>query len=118
MLRIVTILSLFAFALFAAGDATFDGPKRDLNISAIIMFFIFIAGTLAITKWAASKTKSASDFYTAGGGISGFQNGMAIAGDYMSAASFLGISGMIYLNGYDGLIYAVGFLVGWPVILF
>ena len=117
MFKIFTILSLFALGLFAAGDATFEG-KRDLNISAIIMFFIFIAGTLGITKWAASKTKSASDFYTAGGGITGFQNGMAIAGDYMSAASFLGISGMIYLNGYDGLVYAVGFLVGWPVILF
>ncbi len=117
MLRVIFILALFAFGLFAAGDATFEG-KRDLNIPAIIMFFIFIAGTLGITKWAASKTKSASDFYTAGGGITGFQNGMAIAGDYMSAASFLGISGMIYLSGYDGLIYAVGFLVGWPVILF
>ncbi|WP_368029493.1 cation acetate symporter [Arcobacter sp. s6] len=117
MFKIITILSLVALGLFAAGDATFSG-KRDLNVSAIIMFFIFIAGTLLITKWAASKTKSASDFYTAGGGITGFQNGMAIAGDYMSAASFLGISGMIYLSGYDGLIYAVGFLVGWPVILF
>ncbi|MFA7084199.1 MAG: cation acetate symporter [Arcobacteraceae bacterium] len=117
MFRIITLLSLCAIALFAAGDASFEG-KRDLNISAIIMFFIFIAGTLGITKWAASKTKSASDFYTAGGGITGFQNGMAIAGDYMSAASFLGISGMIYLNGFDGLVYAVGFLVGWPVILF
>ena len=117
MFKIITILSLLALGLFAAGDATFSG-KRDLNIPAIIMFFIFIAGTLGITKWAASKTKSASDFYTAGGGITGFQNGMAIAGDYMSAASFLGISGMIYLSGYDGLIYAVGFLVGWPVILF
>ena len=117
MFKIITILSLIALGLFAAGDATFSG-KRDLNVSAIIMFFIFIAGTLLITKWAASKTKSASDFYTAGGGITGFQNGMAIAGDYMSAASFLGISGMIYLSGYDGLIYAVGFLVGWPVILF
>jgi cation/acetate symporter len=85
MLKIITILSLFVLAMFAAGDATFEG-KRDLNVSAIIMFFIFIAGTLGITKWAASKTKSASDFYTAGGGISGFQNGMAIAGDYMSAA--------------------------------
>ena len=117
MFKIIALLSLFALGLFAAGDATFEG-KRELNISAIIMFFIFIAGTLGITKWAASKTKSASDFYTAGGGITGFQNGMAIAGDYMSAASFLGISGMIYLSGYDGLVYAVGFLVGWPVILF
>jgi cation/acetate symporter len=82
------------------------------------MFFVFIAGTLGITFWAARKTKSANDFYTAGGGITGFQNGLAIAGDYMSAAAFLGVSGLIYMNGYDGVIYAVSFLVGWPVILF
>ena len=118
MLRILAVLSLLALGLFAAGDAQFQAVKRELNVPAIIMFFIFIVATLGITKWAASKTKSASDFYTAGGGISGFQNGMAIAGDYMSAASFLGLSGMIYLSGYDGLVYAVGFLVGWPVILF
>ncbi|MDD3055088.1 MAG: cation acetate symporter [Aliarcobacter sp.] len=118
MLKIFTLLSILAITVFAAGDSLGDMGKSSLNIPAIIMFFIFIAGTLGITKWAASKTKSASDFYTAGGGITGFQNGMAIAGDYMSAASFLGISGMIYLSGYDGLIYAVGFLVGWPVILF
>ena len=118
MLKIFALLSILAITVFAAGDSLGDMGKSDLNVSAIIMFFIFIAGTLGITKWAASKTKSASDFYTAGGGITGFQNGMAIAGDYMSAASFLGISGMIYLSGYDGLIYAVGFLVGWPVILF
>ncbi|MEJ2372723.1 MAG: cation acetate symporter, partial [Sulfurimonas sp.] len=73
---------------------------------------------LGITYWAAKRTKSAKDFYTAGGGITGFQNGMAIAGDYMSAASFLGISGLVYLKGYDGLIYSIGFLVGWPIILF
>ena len=118
MLKIFALLSVLAITVFAAGDSLGDMGKSDLNIPAIIMFFIFIAGTLGITKWAASKTKSASDFYTAGGGITGFQNGMAIAGDYMSAASFLGISGMIYLSGYDGLVYAVGFLVGWPVILF
>ena len=118
MLRILTLLSIFAVAMFAAGDASFEATKRELNIPAIIMFFIFVGGTLGITYWAAKKTKSASDFYTAGGGITGFQNGMAIAGDYMSAASFLGISGLVYLSGYDGLIYAVGFLVGWPVILF
>ena len=118
MLKIFALLSILAITVFAAGDSLGDMGKSNLNIPAIIMFFIFIAGTLGITKWAASKTKSASDFYTAGGGITGFQNGMAIAGDYMSAASFLGISGMIYLSGYDGLIYAVGFLVGWPVILF
>ncbi len=118
MFKIFAILTLLAAGLFAAGDSLGDMGKSDLNVPAIIMFFIFIAATLGITKWAASKTKSASDFYTAGGGITGFQNGMAIAGDYMSAASFLGLSGMIYLSGYDGLIYAVGFLVGWPVILF
>ncbi|UTJ07143.1 cation acetate symporter [Arcobacter roscoffensis] len=118
MFRILGLLSVLAVALFAAGDANFEATKRELNIPAIIMFFIFVGGTLGITYWAAKKTKSASDFYTAGGGISGFQNGMAIAGDYMSAASFLGLSGLVYLKGYDGLVYAVGFLVGWPVILF
>ena len=74
--------------------------------------------TLFITKWAASKTKSAADFYTAGGGITGFQNGLAIAGDYMSAASFLGISAAVMVSGYDGLIYSIGFLVGWPILTF
>ncbi len=118
MLRILALISIFAVALFAAGDASFEASKRELNIPAIIMFFLFVGGTLGITYWAAKRTKSASDFYTAGGGISGFQNGMAIAGDYMSAASFLGLSGLVYLKGYDGLVYAVGFLVGWPVILF
>jgi cation/acetate symporter len=82
------------------------------------MFVIFVGATLGITYWAAKRTKSAKDFYTAGGGITGLQNGMAIAGDYMSAASFLGISGLVYLKGYDGLIYSIGFLVGWPLILF
>ena len=84
----------------------------------MVMFFAFVLLTLAITKWAASKTKSAADFYAAGGGITGFQNSLAIAGDYMSAASFLGISGLVFVSGYDGLIYSVGFLVGWPIVLF
>jgi cation/acetate symporter len=118
MFKFLALISIFTIAAFAAGDATFEATKRDINVSAIVMFFIFIGATLGVTYWAASKTKSASDFYTAGGGITGFQNGMAIAGDYMSAASFLGLSGLVYLKGYDGLVYAVGFLVGWPVILF
>ena len=118
MFKILALITIFTLSAFAAGDATFEAVKRDLNIPAIIMFFIFIMGTLGITYWAARKTKSASDFYTAGGGITGFQNGLAIAGDYMSAAAFLGVSGLIYLKGYDGVIYAVSFLVGWPVILF
>jgi len=119
MAKILSLLLLSAVVLFAAGADLGAGTKaEELNVPAIIMFLIFVAATLFITKWAASKTKSASDFYTAGGGISGTQNGMAIAGDYMSAASFLGITGMVYLKGYDGLIFSIGFLVGWPVILF
>ena len=92
--------------------------KQPTNWTAIVMFSIFVLATLWITKWAAGRTRSASDFYTAGGGITGFQNGLAIAGDYMSAASFLGISAAVMVNGYDGLIYSIGFLVGWPVITF
>jgi cation/acetate symporter len=88
------------------------------NWSAIGMFAIFVAFTLGITAWAARRTKTRADFYAAGGGVSGFKNGLAIAGDYMSAASFLGISSQIFGFGYDGLIYSIGFLVGWPVILF
>ena len=118
-MRLLALLGLTAVAVFAAGDSLgLEASRKELNIPAIIMFFIFVGATLGVTYWAASKTKTASDFYTAGGGITGFQNGMAIAGDYMSAASFLGLSGLVYLQGYDGLVYAVGFLVGWPVILF
>ncbi len=86
--------------------------------TAIIMFVIFVGATLFITKWAAKQTTNTKDFYTAGGGISGFQNGLAIAGDYMSAASFLGISAMVFLSGFDGLLYSLGFMVGWPIVLF
>lgn len=89
-----------------------------LNWHAIIMFLIFVAITLVITYWAATHTKTASDFYAAGRGVTGFQNGMAIAGDYMSAASFLGIAALVYFNGFYGLIFSVGWLVGWPIILF
>ena len=116
------LLALTAFLL--AGAATAAGgdlgqvDKQPTNWVAISMFAGFVVMTLFITKWAASKTKSASDFYTAGGGITGFQNGLAIAGDYMSAASFLGISAAVMASGYDGLIYSIGFLVGWPVITF
>ena len=101
-----------------AADVIQGGQKQPTNWTAILMFAVFVAGTLYITKWAASKTKSASDFYTAGGGITGFQNGLAIAGDYMSAASFLGISAAVMASGYDGLIYSIGFLVGWPILTF
>jgi len=114
----VLLLTLSSLALFAGGAIEGEIQKQPLNISAIIMFLVFVAATLGITYWAAKRTKTAKDFYTAGGGITGFQNGLAIAGDFMSAASFLGISGLVYLKGYDGLIYSIGFLVGWPIILF
>ncbi|WP_326543091.1 cation acetate symporter [Pseudorhodoferax sp.] len=102
----------------AAGGDVGQVAKQPTNWIAIGMFSVFVLATLYITKWAAGRTKSASDFYTAGGGITGFQNGLAIAGDYMSAASFLGISAAVMATGYDGLIYAIGFLVGWPILTF
>jgi cation/acetate symporter len=87
------------------------------NYIAIIMFVLFVGVTLFITYWASKKTQTAKSFYTAGGNINGLQNGLAISGDFMSAASFLGISGLVYLSGFDGLIYSIGFLIGWPIIL-
>ena len=109
---------LAAAAAQAAGGDLGQVDKQPTNWVAISMFGVFVVGTLFITKWAAAKTKSAADFYTGGGGITGFQNGLAIAGDYMSAASFLGITAAVMASGYDGLIYSIGFLVGWPVITF
>lgn len=111
-------LMLASPALLAAGGDLGELQKQPTNWTAIGMFAVFVLATLWITKWAAARTKSVSDFYTAGGGITGFQNGLAIAGDYMSAASFLGISAAVMINGYDGLIYSIGFLVGWPIITF
>ncbi|WP_410497418.1 cation acetate symporter [Chitinibacter sp. S2-10] len=112
------VFALASMPGWAAGAIEGAVEKRSLNIHAIVMFLAFVAFTLGITYWAARRTRSAKDFYAAGGGITGFQNGLAIAGDYMSAASFLGISAMVFTTGYDGLIYSIGFLVGWPVITF
>jgi len=117
-MKTLLLVLLTSFAAFAGDALSGEVEKQALNMSAIIMFLIFVGATLGITYWAAKRTKTAKDFYTAGGGITGFQNGMAIAGDYMSAASFLGISALVYAKGYDGLIYSIGFLVGWPIILF
>ncbi len=103
---------------WAAGAIEGTVEKQGLNITAVVIFLLFVLFTLGITYRAARQTKSASDFYAAGGGISAGQNGLAIAGDYMSAASFLGISGLVFSNGFDGLIYSIGFLVGWPIVLF
>jgi len=85
---------------------------------AIGLFFVFISLTMAITWWAAKRTRSTEDFYAAGRSVTAGQNGLALAGDYMSAASFLGIAGLVAFNGFDGLMYSVGWLVGWPVVLF
>jgi cation/acetate symporter len=114
----VIALLVAAGSAAAAGADLGQAEKQPTNWTAIGMFTVFVIGTLFITKWAAAKTKSAADFYTAGGGITGFQNGLAIAGDYMSAASFLGISAAVMVGGFDGLIYSIGFLVGWPIVTF
>ncbi|HXB79568.1 MAG TPA: cation acetate symporter [Bradyrhizobium sp.] len=112
-------IMLVGVPTLALAAGTIDsGAKQATNWSAISMFIGFVSLTLVITYWAAKRTASAADFYSAGGGITGFQNGLAIAGDYMSAASFLGISGLVYTSGYDGLIYSVGWLVGWPIVTF
>ena len=128
MNRILSVLSVMlaavpAFAadvsanVTAAAAATTPAPVHQVNTVAIAMFIVFVGITLMITYWASKRTQTANSFYTAGGGITGFQNGLAIAGDYMSAASFLGISALVFSSGFDGLIYSIGFLVGWPVIL-
>jgi cation/acetate symporter len=88
------------------------------NAVSILFFAAFVGVTLLITYWAAKRTKTASEYYAAGRSVTGFQNGLALAGDYMSAASFLGIAGMVSLRGYDGMIYATGWLVGWPALMF
>jgi len=116
--QLIILFSLFCGFAFAAGGDVGQTVKQTTNWTAIVLFIVFVAATLGITKWAAARTRSAADFYTAGGSITGFQNGLAIAGDYMSAASFLGITAAVMANGYDGLIYSIGFLVGWPVITF
>jgi cation/acetate symporter len=110
-------LAAFAGPALAAGPIE-AGTMQATNWTAIAIFAAFVLLTLGITYWAAGRTKTAKDFYAAGGGVTGFQNGLAIAGDYMSAASFLGITALVYGGGYYGLIYSIGFLVGWPIIMF
>jgi cation/acetate symporter len=99
--RLLSLFSLTVFAptLWAAGALTGEVQRQPMNVSAIVMFVIFVGFTLFITYWASKRNTTTSDFYTAGGNITGFQNGLAIAGDYMSAASFLGISALVYTSG-------------------
>ena len=112
----VIVFLLASATSAAAADA--QAAARATNVLAVAMFLIFVSVTLLMTYWAANRTRSAADFYAAGAGISGAQNGLALAGDYISAASFLGISGLVFASGYDGLVYSVGWLVGWPIIMF
>jgi cation/acetate symporter len=88
------------------------------NVTAISFFALFIVLSLGITVWASRRTRTADQFYAAGRSVTAFQNGLALAGDYMSAASFLGIAGLVAISGFDGLIYSIGFLVGWPIVMF
>ena len=108
------LFALITNTAFAQAPAA--APATDWT--AVVIFAAFVALTLVITYWAARHTRTTKDFYAAGGGVSGFRNGLAIAGDYMSAASFLGISALVFGVGYYGLIYSIGFLVGWPIIMF
>ncbi|MHA7679922.1 cation/acetate symporter ActP [Cupriavidus sp. PET2-C1] len=107
-------LLLAASPAFAAQSSVGQG----MNVIAIAMFLMFVAATLVVTRWAARSNHSVADHYAAGGKITALQNGWAIAGDYMSAASLLGISALVFTSGYDGLIYSIGFLASWPIILF
>jgi len=119
MKRLLSAAALLLLPVLACADAIGGEVHRQpLNIQAIVMFILFVGATLYITYWASKRTRSRQDYYTAGGRITGLQNGLAIAGDFMSAASFLGISALVYTSGYDGLIYSIGFLIGWPIILF
>ncbi|CAI1669568.1 cation/acetate symporter ActP [Serratia nevei] len=119
MKRLFSATALLLLPGLACAEAIGDEVHRQpLNIQAIVMFILFVGATLYITYWASKRTRSRQDYYTAGGRITGLQNGLAIAGDFMSAASFLGISALVYTSGYDGLIYSIGFLIGWPIILF
>jgi cation/acetate symporter len=115
---VVALLPFVALPAFGAGAIDGEVARQPLNPTAIVMFLLFVVATLFIT-WRASKaTTTSSTFYNAGGQITGAQNGMAIAGDFMSAASFLGITGLMFIGGFDGLILSLGAFGAWPVLMF
>lgn len=118
LLLTASVALLGLYPTLASAQGTGASAPQPVNYTAITIFMLFVLATLGITYWAAKRSKTASDFYTAGGGISGFQNGLAVAGDYMSAATLLGITSLVYMRGYDGFLYAVAFFMGWPVLLF
>ncbi|MCK1315414.1 cation/acetate symporter ActP [Bradyrhizobium sp. 23] len=114
----IFLTALAASFPFSAQAQTGTAASHGPNWIAISMFLLIVAVTLVITYRSAGRTKSKAEFYTAGHEITPVQNGLAIAGDFLSAAAFLGISALIYTTGFDGLIYALGFLTGWPIVLF
>jgi cation/acetate symporter len=118
--QFATAAGFLVFSALAWAGPAVEGvaQKQPTNWHAVIMFCIFVALTMGITYWASNRTKSTADFYTAGGGITGFQNGLAIAGDYMSAATLLGLTAMVFSQGFDGYVYMLAFFAGWPIILF
>ncbi len=118
--QLFNTLGLFVLSAMVYAGPPVEGAleKQATNWHAIIMFCLFVALSMGITYWASSRTKSTADFYTAGGGITGRQNGLAIAGDYMSAATLLGLTALVYGSGFDGYLYMLSFFAGWPVILF
>lgn len=121
-MRYACVVPLVSSALVApayAGEASMTTiGQGGANLQAIVIFLLFVLVTFGITYWAAARTRSASDFYTAGGAITGFQNGLAIAGDFMSAATLFGFTSMVFATGFDGVIFTVSAFLGWPLITF
>jgi cation/acetate symporter len=116
MARFACLIALFAALRSAACAASpTSAPIEPATAISIDLFLVFVCLTLGIGVWASRRTRSAIDFYVAGGGITALQNGLAMTGAYISAASFLGISGLVYLRGFGGLIYSIGSVVGWPI---
>ncbi len=118
IIQLLGALLLMMPLLAWAGSEFIPLHRRETNWPALSMFAFFVVATVWLSRWAAARARAAADYYGASSAINGFQNGLAIAGDYMSAASFLGISGLVFVNGFDGLVFSVGWLVGWPVITF
>ena len=112
------LLAAMAAAPVAFAQTAAPAPAQAINVTAIVFFVFFVFVTLCITYWAARHTHSASEYYTAGGQITSLQNGFALAGDLISAGAFLGLSGLIFATGFDGLVYAVGYTLGYPIIIF
>ncbi len=116
-MRAASIGAWSTFVLIVTASDAFAG-NGNARSTAITLFLAVVAVTLAITAWAARRSQSLLEFYSAGGGIKGWQNGFAIAGDALSAGAFLGLTALVYAGGFDGLVYAIGYTVGFPLVVF